>query len=169
MHVCSSSMQAHTSAWSEIAKVQEAPNTTSVAVTVPGKGAALFASGLNFAYARRWSDTTGWPGAQQPSEADDVLIAEDESVLLDVSPPPLGLLHIRGRLFFDDAPVRTLGCSASLCCQAAWLQAAHKPAAAGTAADCQPHLPRWAVRSASHGHPRLALCPHSGHRLCAGT
>ena len=50
----------------------------------------------------RWSDPATWPGNEIPAEGDKVVIASDQEVILDVSPPALGGLTINGKLSFSD-------------------------------------------------------------------
>lgn len=50
--------------------------------------------------ADRWSDPATW-GGHLPAEGDAVRIPAGKTVLLDVSPPPLGGLDIEGTLIFD--------------------------------------------------------------------
>ncbi|MEJ0040251.1 MAG: G8 domain-containing protein [Gammaproteobacteria bacterium] len=50
----------------------------------------------------RWSDPATWPDRQVPRAGDKVSIESGKSVVLDVSPPPLGGLHIEGKLSFSD-------------------------------------------------------------------
>src|SRR6185503_18248078 len=52
--------------------------------------------------ATRWSDPATWPDRQVPRAGDKVTIESGKDVVLDVSPPPLGGLHIEGRLSFAD-------------------------------------------------------------------
>jgi G8 domain-containing protein len=52
--------------------------------------------------ATRWSDRATWPGRQVPRAGDKVTIARGKAVILDVSPPALGGLHIEGKLSFSD-------------------------------------------------------------------
>ncbi|MGH8228084.1 MAG: G8 domain-containing protein [Steroidobacteraceae bacterium] len=49
-----------------------------------------------------WSDPATWPDRKVPRVGDTVTIERGEDVLLDVSPPPLGGLHIEGTLSFSD-------------------------------------------------------------------
>jgi hypothetical protein len=49
---------------------------------------------------KRWSDPSTWDG-KVPAAGDDVLIPDGQTILLDVSPPQLGGLTIRGSLVFD--------------------------------------------------------------------
>ncbi|MEN9705369.1 MAG: hypothetical protein RLZZ393_1248, partial [Pseudomonadota bacterium] len=56
------------------------------------------------ARASRWSSPATWPNRKVPVAGDKVVIASDRSVILDVTPPPLGGLTINGTLrFADDA------------------------------------------------------------------
>jgi cell migration-inducing and hyaluronan-binding protein len=54
--------------------------------------AALADSGL------RWSQPKSWPGRRVPSAGDDVVVPEGRRILLDVSPPELRSLVVRGAL-----------------------------------------------------------------------
>src|SRR5690242_9641289 len=49
-----------------------------------------------------WSNPATWPDRKVPHAGDTVTIEKDKDVLLDVSPPPLGGLHIEGKLSFSD-------------------------------------------------------------------
>src|SRR5690242_4169228 len=49
-----------------------------------------------------WSKPATWPDGKVPRAGDTVTIAKGKDVLLDVSPPPLGGLHIAGKLSFSD-------------------------------------------------------------------
>lgn len=62
--------------------------------------------GKSFAYQSCWSDSASWPDNTLPQEGDDVMIQEGDTVLLDISPPALGVLRIYGQLLFTDAVVR---------------------------------------------------------------
>src|SRR5690606_919851 len=50
--------------------------------------------------ASRWSDPATWPNRKVPAAGENVVIAKDKSVVLDVSPPALGGLSIDGKLTF---------------------------------------------------------------------
>jgi cell migration-inducing and hyaluronan-binding protein len=50
----------------------------------------------------RWSDPATWPDRQVPRAGDKVTIESGKDVVLDVSPPPLGGVHIDGKLSFSD-------------------------------------------------------------------
>src|SRR5690606_16091602 len=52
--------------------------------------------------ATRWSDPATWPNRKVPGAGDKVVIAKDQHVILDVSPPVLGGLSIDGKLTFSD-------------------------------------------------------------------
>ena len=58
---------------------------------------------LSYYSQRRWSDPTSWPSGQLPVEGEDVTILSTWRMLLDISPPPLGLVLIDGELQFEDA------------------------------------------------------------------
>ncbi len=49
----------------------------------------------------RWSDGATWPGGAVPAAGAAVMIPSGRTVLLDVSPPPLGGLTVDGTLRFD--------------------------------------------------------------------
>src|SRR5580700_1622605 len=49
-----------------------------------------------------WSDPATWPDRKVPRAGDTVTIESGKDVVLDVSPPPLGGLHIEGKLSFSD-------------------------------------------------------------------
>ncbi len=55
-----------------------------------------------------WSSPATWPSGVVPSVGDDVLIAGNMAVELDVSPPALGALRIDGALRFKDDADRQL-------------------------------------------------------------
>src|SRR5678815_288708 len=50
----------------------------------------------------RWSSPATWPDRKVPRAGDTVTIERGKDVLLDVSPPSLGGLHIEGKLSFSD-------------------------------------------------------------------
>jgi cell migration-inducing and hyaluronan-binding protein len=50
----------------------------------------------------RWSEPATWPDREVPRAGDKVTIESGKDVVLDVSPPPLGGLHIEGKLSFSD-------------------------------------------------------------------
>jgi hypothetical protein len=49
----------------------------------------------------RWSDIRTWVNGEGPVENDFVVVPPSQTVLLDVSPPPLLMLLIEGTLVFD--------------------------------------------------------------------
>src|SRR5690242_83979 len=49
-----------------------------------------------------WSNPATWPDRKVPGAGDHVTIEKGKDVLLDVSPPSLGGLHIEGKLSFSD-------------------------------------------------------------------
>src|SRR5579862_2736359 len=49
-----------------------------------------------------WSNPATWPDHKVPGAGDAVTIEKGKDVLLDVSPPPLGGLQIKGKLSFSD-------------------------------------------------------------------
>jgi cell migration-inducing and hyaluronan-binding protein len=52
--------------------------------------------------ATRWSDRATWPNKKLPVAGAKVTIPEGKSVILDVSPPPLGSITVMGKLAFAD-------------------------------------------------------------------
>jgi cell migration-inducing and hyaluronan-binding protein len=50
----------------------------------------------------RWSDPATWPDNKVPAAGEQVTIASDQQVILDVTPPALGGLTINGKLSFAD-------------------------------------------------------------------
>lgn len=52
---------------------------------------------------RSWSDPDGWQTGRVPEAGEDVVITANEVVLLDVSPPELGLLNLDGALVFGNS------------------------------------------------------------------
>src|SRR5215470_2806355 len=46
----------------------------------------------------RWSDPKSWPDGKVPREGEAVTIGKDQNVVLDVSPPALRSLTIKGKL-----------------------------------------------------------------------
>jgi len=50
----------------------------------------------------RWSDPAAWPDRKVPREGDEVTIARDKEVVLDVAPPTLRSLTIDGKLTFSN-------------------------------------------------------------------
>ena len=87
--------------------MQVPPPSFEISVFVPGKGWAAVLQSLTFAYTQRWSEPGTWPDYQLPGLADDVIIPEGTAVLMDVSPPPMGQLHVQGQLIFLDVEVRS--------------------------------------------------------------
>ena len=62
--------------------------------------------GEEFTYQSLWSDPATWPGNSLPQEGDDVVIEEGDTVLLDISPPALGVVKIYGQLLLRETGVR---------------------------------------------------------------
>ena len=50
----------------------------------------------------RWSDPRSWPDGKVPAAGDAVTIGKDRNIVLDVSPPALRSLTIKGRLSFSN-------------------------------------------------------------------
>ena len=77
----------------------------SVRLSVAGVGLALVndSSTTFFSYVDRWSALTTWLNDEPPGPGDTVVVPVGQAILVDVSPPPLKLLLVQGRLSFDDA------------------------------------------------------------------
>lgn len=58
----------------------------------------------HFSY-RLWSNTSSWPNGILPAEGEDVTIEGTWRMLLDISPPPLGIVYVFGELKFYDQDV----------------------------------------------------------------
>jgi hypothetical protein len=58
--------------------------------------------GSRAAKATRWSDRATWPDKKVPVAGAKVTIPEGKSVILDLSPPPLGSITVMGKLAFAD-------------------------------------------------------------------
>jgi len=65
-------------------------------------------------FVRRWSNATQWPGGVLPAASHDVDVLPQWDMLLDVEPPPLGRLTIRGRLTFDETRANTILAAAAI-------------------------------------------------------
>jgi cell migration-inducing and hyaluronan-binding protein len=65
---------------------------------MPAPAAASSAVGQS-----RWSDPKSWPDRKVPREGDAVTIGKDQNVVLDVSPPWLRSLTVKGKLSFSNA------------------------------------------------------------------
>src|SRR5262245_3120227 len=61
-----------------------------------------FAAQAQHGQPTNWSDPNSWPNSKVPAAGDKVTIGRDKSVILDVSPPPLGGLSIDGKLTFSN-------------------------------------------------------------------
>ena len=69
--------------------------------TAAGMGDAVHKIGTRFRYLDRWSAVNTWLDDEPPIEGDFVTIPEDQSILLDESPPKLLYLLVLGTLVFD--------------------------------------------------------------------
>ena len=59
-------------------------------------------SSQTYAYIDRWSSNFTWGGESPPREGETVYIPKQFIVLLDISPPPLNLILVEGKLIFED-------------------------------------------------------------------
>ena len=50
----------------------------------------------------RWSDASAWPNGRVPVAGDEVTIARDLDMVLDVTPPALRSLTVDGKLTFSN-------------------------------------------------------------------
>lgn len=80
-----------------------------------GMGAA--ATTATYQYLDLWSRTTTWDGKEPPKEGETVYIGPEYNVVLDVSPPKLGLLVIQGNLTFDPS----VSADTEIWLQASWI------------------------------------------------
>ncbi len=69
-------------------------------MTMPAPAAAAAAAAVGQS---RWSDPKSWPDGKVPREGDAVTIGKDQNVVLDVSPPALRSLTVKGKLSFSNA------------------------------------------------------------------
>ena len=74
-----------------------------VVLHVPGKGTAVQPASIAYDYIDQWSAKTTWGGSDPPAAGDFAAISAGQIVVLDVSPPPLALLTIQGKLVVADA------------------------------------------------------------------
>ncbi|HEY5410077.1 MAG TPA: G8 domain-containing protein, partial [Caulobacteraceae bacterium] len=80
------------------AGAQETHDHMNMAAPAQAPAAASSAVGQS-----RWSDPKSWPDRKVPREGDAVIIGKDQNVVLDVSPPALRSLTIKGKLSFSNA------------------------------------------------------------------
>ncbi len=55
---------------------------------------------------QNWSHPSSWPNGAVPQAGQDVIIASNQEIILDVSPPNLGDMIIEGSLIFEDTNVQ---------------------------------------------------------------
>lgn len=65
-------------------------------------------------FIRLWSNATQWPGGTLPEAGGDVKVPFPWNLKLDIEPPVLELLDIRGSLFFDDSRPSTVLAAAAI-------------------------------------------------------
>ncbi len=65
--------------------------------------AVVGAAGIWFSFVDRWSSRATWGGFGLPQANEPVVVPAGQSLLLDVSPPPLLSLSILGKLVFEDS------------------------------------------------------------------
>jgi hypothetical protein len=77
------------------------PSSLEVSNTASGMGDAMSTFSLQYRYLDRWSALNTWLNDQPPVAGDFVTIPEDQTILLDESPPRLSVLLVLGALVFD--------------------------------------------------------------------
>jgi hypothetical protein len=77
------------------------PTSLVVSNAAPGMGHAMSKPGTRYRFLDRWSAINTWLNDQPPVEGDFITIPEDQTILLDVSPPKLSVLLVLGMLVFD--------------------------------------------------------------------
>ncbi|MEI9964824.1 MAG: G8 domain-containing protein [Caulobacteraceae bacterium] len=76
------------------ARAQDAHDHMNMDAGAPAPSSAVVRS--------RWSDPASWPDGKVPRDGDAVTIDRDRDIVLDVSPPALRSLTIKGRLSFSN-------------------------------------------------------------------
>ena len=66
-----------------------------------GMGDAIAEPLVRYRYLDRWSQVNTWLNDEPPVTGDSVVIPEDQTILMDVSPPRLNWLQVNGMLVFD--------------------------------------------------------------------
>ena len=66
-------------------------------------GSAAVPHALRYSYLDRWSRLDTWLNFEPPVAGDSVIVPLDQTIIMDVSPPPLYLVHIMGAFVFDRA------------------------------------------------------------------
>jgi hypothetical protein len=85
-----------------LAVARDAIRAPSIALTLPGRGAAVYdGATTSFRYLDRWSELTTWAFNEPPVEGDSVVVPEGQAILVDISPPRLFLGYVAGALVFD--------------------------------------------------------------------
>lgn len=77
------------------------PLSLTVSNKALGMGDAMSKPSVRYRYLDRWSALTTWLDDQPPVHGDFVTIPEDQTILLDESPPQLSVLLVLGMLVFD--------------------------------------------------------------------
>lgn len=100
------------------------PRTSIEAVSVvvmvggpTGGGIALYdASSVYFRYLDRWSAQTTWQYGELPAEGDTVWVPVGQSILVDITPPPLNIVLVEGEMVFDNRGAKWKRAEANLRC-----------------------------------------------------
>ena len=77
------------------------PVSLKVSNAALGMGDAMSKPSVQYRYLDRWSALNTWLDDQPPVHGDFVTIPEDQTILLDESPPQLSVLLVLGMLVFD--------------------------------------------------------------------
>lgn len=83
-------------------------STAVVTVSTGTEGNAQIAADATYQYVDLWSRRTTWNGYAPPVRDDSVVIGENQTVMLDYSPPRLVLIVVQGHLVFDPTADITL-------------------------------------------------------------
>jgi hypothetical protein len=118
----------------------------------PGKGTAVQPASIGYDYIDLWSSKTTWGGNDPPSAGDFAAISAGQIVVLDVSPPPLALITIQGKLVFADTKDLALNASyiiinkGTLEAGTAWKPHQHKLTITLTGNRLSPEVPTFGAK-----------------------
>jgi plastocyanin len=77
------------------------PLSLVVSNAASGMGDAISMQTVRYRYLDRWSAVNSWLNDEPPVAGDSVIIPEDQTILMDISPPRLNWLQVNGMLVFD--------------------------------------------------------------------